>query len=187
MQRNTLPKLITAVLMLVILPSAFASNYKPLYPGFSSIRESKAYKKFAVRPLSNLSKIHYLIDRFGESEIQIVYDNQTYAAPFVTTIARWFLARNYKKQTPEEWIQQWCSRSLVSNRLIHAKLPDGEFLLAKDILLQEITELEHVVRENQILHATDKVSTDKTATDPLGKPNNSLAQTIANAAKSKIS
>jgi hypothetical protein len=178
-QRKALSTLI-AVLMLANIPAAAA--YQPIYPEFTSIRESKAYKKFSVRPYSNLSKIHYLIDRFGEAQIEIVYDNQTYAAAFATTVARWFLARNYKKQTPEEWVNQWCSRSIVSNKLIHIKLPDGKFLLAKDVLLQELQELDQVVRENQISHAADKA-----ADVPLDKSNTPLAQTLASAPKSKIS
>lgn len=169
--------------MLAILPAVFASSYKPLYPGFPSIRESKAYKKFAVRPLSDLSKILYLIDRFAESDIRILYENQSYTAPFATTVSRWFLARNYKKQTPEEWVRQWCSHSVFSNKLIYIKLNTGEFLLAKDVLLGEIEALDEAIRENQLAQASETV-----AEVPLANSNGSvLVQNLPNAPKPKLS
>lgn len=176
MPRNAILTL-TAALMLAITPAAIAQETQPLYPGFPSIRESKAYKKFAVRPLSNLSKLLYLVDRFGESEIEIVYDNQTYKASFANTVVRWFLARNYKKQTPEEWIQKWGSYTIGSNKLIYAKLPNGEFRIAKEILMEEMALLEQTLRENQM-----NVQSIAVSEAPLAKGNtntNALVQALA--------
>ncbi len=147
-----------AVLSLQTLAVA-AKEYKPLYPNFPTIRESKAYQKFARRPLTDFSKILYLIDRYGDSQIQIVYDNQTYTAPFATTVARWFLARNYKKQTPSQWINQWCHTSVMSGHPIYVKLPNGEFRLAKEVLLEEQAALEEVIKENQeIANANQQIA-----------------------------
>ena len=181
MQRKALSTL-TVILMLAILPAAFASTYKPLYPGFPGLRESKAYKTFAVRPLSDLSKILYLIDRFAEADIQILYENQSYTAPFATTVSRWFLARNYRKQTPEVWVKQWCSHSIFSNKLIYIKLNTGEFLLAKDVLLGEIEALEEAIRENQLEQVSEAVPDVS-----LAKSNGALVQNLPNAPKPKLS
>jgi hypothetical protein len=174
---------LTAILMLAATPFSFAKNYEVLYPGFSEIRDSKAYKKFAVRPLSDLSKILYLIDRFGEADIQVVYDNQSYAAPFATTVARWFLARNYKKQTPQDWVQQWCSHSIMTNKLIHIKLPNGDFKVARDVLLAEIEAIDEIVRENQ----NKKTSAKAVADVPLDKAPETLEQNMRATPKSQLS
>lgn len=184
MQRKALLILI-ASLTLATLPAAFASAYKPIYPEFPEIRESKAYKKFAVRPLSDLSKILYLIDRFGEAKIEIVYDNQSYPAPFATTVARWFLARNYKKQTPADWVKQWCSNSIMTNKLIYVKLPNGEFLVARDVLLAEIEAIDQIIKENQIKQDSAQAVADV----PLDKqaPAAALVPTLPAAPKAKLS
>ncbi len=108
--------------MILLAASAWAKEYKLLYSEFPKIRDSKAYRKFATRPLSEFSKILYLIDRYGDSKVQIYYDEQSYMAPFATTVARWFLARNYKKQTATQWVKQWCSRTILGNKIIYIKL-----------------------------------------------------------------
>lgn len=125
----------------------FALDYKPIYPSFTPIRESKAYQKFATRPLTDFSKLLYLIDRFGDADISINYDGQTYTAKFAITVARWFLARNYKKQTPQQWINQWCTKS-IGNKTIFVKLPNGKFRPSREILMDELKALEEIVREN---------------------------------------
>lgn len=139
---------ILAAGIILLAASAWAKEYRLLYPGFPKIRDSKAYQKFAVRPLSEFSKILYLIDRYGDSKIQIYYDDQTYMSQFATTVARWFLARNYKKQTAMQWIKQWCSRAILSNKVIYIKLPDGTFVMARQVLSDELEALDEVVIEN---------------------------------------
>ena len=131
------------------LSSGFAAGKEPLYPGFASIRESKAYERFSKRTLCDASKLIYLIDRFADSDIKIVYDEQNYEPAFVGTVARWFFARNYRKQTPKDWIMNWCNVSVITGRLIYVKLPDGRMVLARDVLLDEIEEINQVIRENQ--------------------------------------
>ncbi len=141
--------LLVAILILSSQPAVFAKDYAPIYPGFPSIRECKAYKKFSTRTYSEFSKILYMIDRFSDSQILINYDDQNYTAAFSTTVARWFLSRNYKKQTAREWIKQWCNKSILSGKPIYVKLPDGKFLLAREVLSDEVEALEQVIRENQ--------------------------------------
>jgi hypothetical protein len=167
--------------------NGFATDRITLYPGFSQITESKAFQKFSRRPVSDFSKILYLIDRFSEANIEIVYDEVTYKAVFATTVARWFLARNYKKQSPEAWVNQWCNRS-INNKLIYVKLPDGKFRLSREILLKELQDLEEVMREHQTASASvaakavDAASTAPTvatATAGLNKSFSAKAQDLA--------
>lgn len=141
--------LIAMTCLLLKTTALTAEGKATLYPGFPILRESKAYKKFSIRTYSEFSKILYLIDRYSDSQILINYEDQNYTAAFSTTVARWFLSRNYKKQTAREWIKQWCSKSIFANKPIFVKLPDGKFLLAREILEAELTELEQAVRENQ--------------------------------------
>ncbi len=140
---------LAALILGASLSSGFAAEKEPLYPGFVPIRESKAYERFSKRTLCDASKLIYLIDRFADSEIKIVYDQQNYETAFVGTVARWFFARNYRKQTPRDWIMNWCNVSVITGRLIYVKLPDGRMLLARDVLLNEIDEINRVIRENQ--------------------------------------
>lgn len=157
------------IMMLAAEPVLFAKEQTPLYPGFPPIRESKAYKKFSTRTYSEFSKILYLIDRFSDSKIAINYDDQTYTAAFATTVARWFLSRNYKKQTAREWVKQWCNKSILMSKPIYVKLPDGQFRLSREVLMEEIENLEQVVRENQnppAVSAAPSVSAPASAAAP---------------------
>ena len=104
--------------LLLNAAAVHAEEKTPLYPGFPALRETKAYKKFSTRTYSEFSKILYLIDRYSDSQVLINYEDQNYTAPFCTTVARWFLSRNYKKQTAKEWIKQWCTKSIFANKTI---------------------------------------------------------------------
>lgn len=142
--------LLIAITCVLFQPLVTAEELAPLYPGFPPIRESKAYKKFSTRTYSEFSKILYLIDRYSDSQILINYEDQNYNAAFSTTVARWFLSRNYKKQTAREWVIQWCSKSILASKPIFVKLPNEKFVLAREVLEAELVDLERVVRENQV-------------------------------------
>ena len=125
----------------------FPSFSFSLSQDFSPLKESKAYQQFVLRPVSDFSKLAYLIDRFMDSDLEIVYDGHYYKAPFAARVARWFLARNYKKQTPEEWIMQWCNASVPEGNLIWVKLPNGKFRLSREILLDELHALNRTISQ----------------------------------------
>lgn len=157
----------------------FAKSTVAFYPGFPSIEESKAYKKFMRRPVSDFSKILYLIDRFSEAQIEVIYEEQAYNVAFATTVARWFLARNYKKETPEEWINKWCSRSVFSNKLIFVKMPDGKYRPAHEILKNEIQDLNELLNQAQsagaVLAAKAAVASAASPTVATASLNNSMS------------
>ncbi len=137
-----------------------AQNVEPFYPGFTPLLESRAYQQFKARPASDYSKIIYLIDRFSDSKIQIVYDGHYFSAVFGARVARWFLARNYRKETPEQWIMKWCNASVPASNLIWVKLPTGKFRLSREVLIEELKNLEaHMTaKEEPVPAATLEIS-----------------------------
>lgn len=161
--------LLIAITCLGFQPVVTAEELAPLYPGFPPIRESKAYKKFSTRTYSEFSKILYLIDRYSDSQILINYEDQNYNAAFSTTVARWFLSRNYKKQTAKEWVIQWCSKSILASKPIFVKLPNEKFVLAREVLEAELADLERVIRENQIQTAPS-LAPETILTAPVSEP-----------------
>ncbi len=122
---------------------------KTALDGFPPARESQAFQQFKLRPVSESSKLLYLIDRFAGTKIEIVYNGRYFGAPFAANLARWFLARNYKNQKPKEWVMRWCNTSVPAGNLIWVKLPNGKFQLAREMLLRELKELEQIVSEDE--------------------------------------
>lgn len=111
---------------------------------FTSIEDSPAFEQFLMRPKSELSKVLFLIERFGDQPVEIRYDHHYYTAEFSARVARWFLTRNYKKETAHQWIMKWCNRSVPGGNLIWVKLPSGKNRMAREVLLQELNDLEKV-------------------------------------------
>lgn len=133
----------------VLLEMAFAGGLLAIYPGFQEVRETKAYEQFRARPQSEFSKLLFLIDRFSEADIQIVYDGHYFSTRFVSRLARWFLSRKYRSETSTEWILRWCSTTVPKGNYIWVKLPDGRFRRAREILLKELQLLEQVAAEDK--------------------------------------
>ncbi len=125
-----------------------AEKDKNLSADFPPMEESRAYQQFKTRPVSDLSKLIYLIDRFGSSKIEVVYDGHYYKAAFGAQLAKFFLAQNYRKETVEQWIMKWCNVSAGGN-LIWVKFPDNRFKLSRDVLKQEIQDLEDLIKAEE--------------------------------------
>ena len=119
----------------------------PLYAGFPALETSEAFKQYQLRPKSDLSKLVYLIDRFAQSKVEIIYEGLHVPAPPAAAVAKWFLARNYKKQTPSQWIYQWCNTTIPNSRLILVKLPDGKTVPGRTVLFNELAALEAAEKE----------------------------------------
>lgn len=127
-------------------PAAARQN---LYDGFQPLAESMAYQQYQRRPKTDLSKLLFLIDRFGQSKVEIIYDGFHFPAAKAAGMARWFLSRNYKKQTPEAWIFQWCNTTVPRGKIILVKLPDGSTELGREVLLGELAALERLENETK--------------------------------------
>lgn len=97
-----------------------------------------ALEPYVMRPHSEYSKLVSLIDHFADSEIEVVYDGHYYSAAFAGRMARWFLFRRYKKEDAEKWVMRWCHTSAATGHLIWVKLPNGKFLPAREVLLEEL-------------------------------------------------
>lgn len=106
------------------------------------MEKSEAFRQYKLRPPSENSKLIYLIDRFSDTEIEILYDSHFFSAKFSGRVARWFLSRHYKQEKAETWIMRWCNTSTPAGHLIWVKLPNGKFRLAREILFEELKVLD---------------------------------------------
>ncbi len=122
--------------------TVFAVN--PPEKDLSGILQSKAYQQFTRRPLSDRSKLLYLIEHFQAQDIEVYYDGYYYKAPFAAGIAKYFLMNFYKNQTVPVWILKWCNVS-IGGHLIYVKYPDGSFRLSRDVLIDQWKLLESAI------------------------------------------
>ena len=143
----------TTLLILAILPAANAASADHNICG--SVWESRAYQQYRLRPDSNFSKLIYLIDHFSVCDIEIVYDGHYFKAPFVARVARWFLATHYKKETTKEWILRWCSTTIPQGTPIYVKLPNGKFRLAREVLTEQLEELDRAAKKDEVSLPSD--------------------------------
>lgn len=112
------------------------------HAGFIALKDSSAYQQYQRRPKSDLSRLLYLIERFGQSEIEVIYEGFHLPAAKAAPIARWFLGRNYRRETPAEWIYKWCNKTVPNGELILVKFPDGTVRLGREVLFEELAVLE---------------------------------------------
>lgn len=109
--------------------------------GIPSIQESQAFTEYAKRPQTELSKLLFLIDRFSDTQFEVIYDGTYYEADFVEKVSRWFLSYRYKQESAEKWVNVWCSTTMVQGNPIWVKMPNGKFRLAREVLLEELGNL----------------------------------------------
>lgn len=137
---------IVSLMVILMALAPFSVQATPASNSLPPILESKAYQQFKRRPVSTLSKLIYLIDRFGPSGAEIYYDGHYFKAPFAAWLAKAFLVRNYRKESVEEWVMKWCHTS-IGGDLIYARFPDGKFLRARDVLMEEMKALETTLKK----------------------------------------
>lgn len=123
--------------------AVFAFNYQ-----LPPLEDSPAYRQFSRRPPSELTKLLYLIDRFRDTQVTVVYNGSNYDAREAARIAKKFLMSNYKKETAEFWVRKYCFRSEPANRWILFKAPDGSVAKAGEILLAELQRLDRHSQES---------------------------------------
>ena len=114
----------------------------PLPPGFLPLKESNAFQQYQRRPKNDLSKLIFLVDRFTQTDIEIIYEGFHLPAAKAAGIARWFLGRNYRRETPSAWIYQWCNKTVPNGKLIMVKFSDGTVRLGREVLFEELAALE---------------------------------------------
>ncbi len=138
MRENTTFRKFRSLIWFAVLASFACPSYaqNPI-DSFPSVAQSKAYHLFKSKTDTDFAKLLFLIDRFEHSGIQVVYEGHYFDGIFAAKIARWFLARKYRKETPEDWIMRWCNTSL-GGQLIYVKFPDGKFRLSREVLFDEL-------------------------------------------------
>lgn len=117
--------------------------------GVPAIKDSKAYQQFLMRSPSELSKLIFLVDRFKESQVKIVYDDTPYEAAEAARHVMKFLSSNYKGEKAELWINKYATRSDPGRKLILARFKDGKVRKAKEVLLEELKDLEAAYQEDK--------------------------------------
>ena len=130
--------------LLWIVAPAMGQEYV-LYPGFPPLKQSQAFTEFLKSPRNDYAKLLFLIDRFGDADIKVIYNGYEFEALFAAGVARWFLKIYYRGQDPKTWILQWCNRSIPNDELIRVKLPDRRYLLSRDVLSKELAQLQEAI------------------------------------------
>lgn len=133
--------LVTILGYMVFPPTLYSQQIKPPALNLALIKSGYAFAQFENRPVSELSKLLYLIDRLGERDVEIRYGSHSYRSKLISGIARWYLSRHYKKERAEDWLQKWCYRTLRSGNPVWIKLDDGSLRSAKEVIKEELDHL----------------------------------------------
>lgn len=176
---------IMMALSILLCPLLQAAEKGEAQQGFEAVAESAALKAFLARPVTEHSKLLYLIDRFEHADIQIVYAGHYFDASAASRVARWFLARRYKDETVHKWVMQWCNTSIPSGELIWVKFGNGKFKLAREVLFDELKKLEAEASRSfldQKIEASKDSSAKSMPTELSSGPMNALAVPAAKAA-----
>jgi len=121
------------------------------------LQESVAFKQYQTRPKSELSKLLFLIERFGNTDFQILYDGHYYSTRFAKQVARFFLVSRYEKEKAEKWILKWCNKTVFGGNLIWVKFPDGSTKLARELLMEELKVLDDVETVKEVIEPSSSV------------------------------
>lgn len=107
------------------------------------IKQSQAYQQYALRESkTELSKLLYLMDRYRQTPYIIHYEGHDYDAQAALMQARKYVAKNYQKEPAEEFIRVHAYRPKIGSSILYVKYPDGQTVLLRDILLDELKALE---------------------------------------------
>jgi len=113
---------------------------------FVPIKKSNAYAKFLKRPQSELSKLIFLIDRFQESDVLVIYDGYEHDPGDAALQAKKYLRKNYQnKMDAERWLKVHSYRSDSGNVMIF-KYPDGDTRPVRDVLLEQLDLLVEILQ-----------------------------------------
>ena len=132
---------------LLLFPNSVRAKAPATLSGYQAsvdaLKQSSAYKRYAQRPKSELSKLLFLMERFRSMEASIVFDGFEYDANKSSRMGKKYLMKNYKKkETAEKWIQLHTYRSPKKGEVIYIKLRNGTYDTLRNALLQEMKALE---------------------------------------------
>ena len=109
-----------------------------------SLEKSPAYEQFSRQKASELSKLLFLLNRFREAQVKVVYDGHYYEAPEAVRLAKNYLMKNYRKEKADYWIRKYCYKTEGGN-VILLKDTGGKMKPAQDFALEELAALEHSI------------------------------------------
>ena len=116
------------------------------------IEQSAAYKKLLLRPKTELSKLSFLIDRFKEMTLTVIYEGHEYDQDKAAQYAKKFLQQNYHTKgegSAEKWVKEYCYRSEASKQVIIFRYPDKTEKPARDVMLVELEELNKTLTQSK--------------------------------------
>lgn len=122
---------LAAVILGVALAAAHVFALEP-------IPESAAFKKYQNRSPSELSKLIYLLDRFNTPETEIRIDGNIYSSEKAFPYGKGYLAKNYNKESAEDWLRKHCYRTKESNQVIYIRVGGSDFRPFRDVLIEEL-------------------------------------------------
>ncbi len=132
--------------LVVVLFFAVAASTIWAY-GSAALDSSKAYQKFTKRPLNELSKLVFLIDRFEELNVTVVFGNHEYTAEESSRYAKRYLAQHFQNsQSAASWLKLNCYRVPETKDIIYFKGSDKKLTIARDVLLNELAQLNQAAK-----------------------------------------
>ncbi len=116
--------------------------------GLQAIDKSAAYQDFLKHPVSERSKIVYLIERFKDSKVEIDYGGHYYKPNDIACLVQMFIASHFdQNETAEQWVMKYGNRTIPTGKPIWIR-SNGRFYQSRNILMQELNGLEKVLSRN---------------------------------------
>ncbi len=117
--------------------------------GLPSLDQSIAYQGLLQRPITEVSKINYLIERFKDSNAEIDYGGHYYNPKDISRFVQMFIVLHYDEhETARDWILKYANRSIPKGEPIWIRLSNGRFCQSKDVLMGELDDLEKALVKN---------------------------------------
>ena len=136
-------------------------NGNKVYAGKVPIDSTRAYNQFKMGPRSEMSKLHYLLDRLGELEgFRFRFGNDYYDKEMARFGMDWLISHRYKrKQNAREFLRTQNAWLEVGGDRLLIRFPDGKLYHAIAIILNELDLLEETYEKEKTVHFLRPVET----------------------------
>ena len=102
---------------------------------------SQTCRRYTKGNKTELAKLICLIERFQNSEFQIVFDGNTYDANTAIGFGRNYIFRNYRNEQADRWIKIHATHAGGTGRVIYLKYPSGRRRPLEQVLAEELSQL----------------------------------------------
>ncbi len=129
-------------------------NGNKVYAGKVPIDATGAYNQYKLSARSELSKLHYLLDRLGELEgFQFRYGVSYFDKEMTRFGMDWVISRRYKKkQSAREFLRQQVAWLEAPGDRLVIRFPDGKHYHCLPILFNELDLLEETYEKEKTIH-----------------------------------